>query len=101
MLTRPHKIGVIYLLTQKAFHEINLVGILWTDCHLWPSIDHFFNCFHHWLLLVLRNGNRTASLLHIRDDVTQGDPLAMVSYGIVVLSLIKQLKVAYLEATQP
>ena len=30
-----------------------------------------------------------------------GDPMAMVSYAIVVLPLIKRLKSAYLDVTQP
>ena len=31
----------------------------------------------------------------------QGDPLAIVSHGIVILAMIKHLKSAYPDATQP
>ena len=40
------------------------------------------------------------SFLHSREGVMQGDPLSMV-YSIDVLLLIKRLKAAYPEDTQP
>ena len=36
--------------------------------------------------------NGTASFLHSREGVTEGDPLAMIAYGIVILPLIKYIK---------
>ena len=42
--------------------------------------------------LFLRNGNGTASFLHSREGVMQGDPLAMMSFTIGTLLLIKNLK---------
>ena len=60
----------------------------------------FFNCYCHWSLLVFWNGDGMESFLHSREGVMQGDPLSMV-YSIDVLLLIKRLKAAYPEDTQP
>ena len=74
--------------------------MLWTVHHLWPYRTIFVNCYRNWSFLVLRNGNGTASFLHSREGVTQGDPLDMVAYGIGVLPLTKILKAAYTDVTQ-
>ena len=77
---------------KNTINDINQVGMLWTVRHLWPSGASFlFNCYFHWSLLVLRNGNGTASNLHIREGVTQGGPLAMALYGIGIPPLINHL----------
>ena len=35
---------------NNAFKEINQIIMLWTVCHLWPSVSHFvLNCYHHHL----------------------------------------------------
>ena len=92
----------ILLDTKNAFKKTNLIEMLWTVCHLWPSGSHFvFNFDHHWSFLIFCNRNGTASFLHSREGMTQGDPKAMVDYGIVILLLIKNLKAEYLDITQP
>ena len=71
---------------KSAFNEINQVGMLWTVRHLWPSGARFvFNCYRHWSLLVLREGNGMAIFLHSNESVTQGGPLAITVYGIGIL----------------
>ena len=76
--------------------------MLWAVRHLWMSGASFvFNCYHHWSSLVLRNGNGTASFLHSREVVTQGDPIKMITYGIVILPLINNLKREIPDVTQP
>ena len=68
---------------KNAFNNINLVRMIWMVRHLWTSGDCFvFNCYFHWSSLVLRNGNGAASILHGREGVTQGDPLAMIAYEV-------------------
>ena len=75
--------------------------MLFTVSHVWLSGACFvFNCFHHWSLLVLKNRDRVASLLHSSEGVTQGGPLAMFSYGFGVLLFIKKLRSAYPDVTQ-
>ena len=46
------------------------------------------------------NENGTAISLHNREGVPKGGPLAIVTYGIGVLPLIKQMKTAYLDVIQ-
>ena len=76
--------------------------MLWIVRHLWPSGACFvFNCYSHWSSLVLQKGNGTASILHSREGATQGDPLAMIAYGIGILPLINNLKREIPDVTHP
>ena len=52
----------------------------------WPSGTQFtFNCFRHWATMVVRNTeDRSDHLLHSREGMTHGDPLALIIYGIGV-----------------
>ena len=74
--------------------------MLETVYHLWPSRARFgFNCYRHWSSLVLQNGNGPVSFMQIREGMAQGDPLAMVAYGIRILLLIKNLKTEFPNVT--
>ena len=76
--------------------------MLWAVRHEWPSGAHFaFNCYRHWATLVIRAGNGTGHLLHRKEGVTQGDPLAMIIYGLGILPLICDLPSAHHRVTQP
>ena len=76
--------------------------MLWAVRHKWPSGAHFtFNCYCHWATLVVRDtGDRSGHFLHIKEGVTQGDPLAMILYGIGVLPLIRVLRNTQPQVTQ-
>ena len=64
---------------KNTFKDINLIGMLSTVCHLWPSGARFlFNCYCCQNYLFLRNGNGTASFLHSGEGVKQG---GATSYG--------------------
>ena len=94
--------GFLLVDTKNAFNEINRTGMLWKVHHLLPYRSRFiFNRYHHWSSIVLLNGNGMASFLHSREGATQGDPLAMVAYCIVILPLIKSLKSEFTDVTQP
>ena len=69
----------------------------------WTSGAQFtFNCYHHWYTLVVRGMEDVSGhLLHSKEGVTQGDPLAMIAYGIWVLPLIRNLQDTHPRVTQP
>ena len=69
----------------------------------WPSGTQFtFNCYLHWATLVVRDtGDGSGHFLHSKEGVTQGDALAMIVYGIGVLPLIRELRNAHSQVTQP
>ena len=68
--------------------------MLWAVRHKCPSgVQFTFNCYRHWDKLVVRDtGDGSGHLLHSKVGVTQGDPLAMIAYGIRVLPLIRELR---------
>ena len=71
----------------NMFNEENRTAMLWSLRHQWPSGAQFtFNCYRHWSTLVVPDtGNGSGHLLHSKEGVTQGDPIAMIGYGIGVL----------------
>ena len=84
------------------FNEENHTDILWTVRHECPSGARFaFNCYRHWYTLVIREGNGMGHFLHIKERVTQGDPLAMIAYGLGILSLIRDLRKDHPSTTHP
>ena len=76
--------------------------MLWAVQHKWPSGAQFtFNCYRHWATLVVRDmGDGSGHFLHSKEDVTQGDPFAMIAYGIGVLLLVRELQGAHPCVTQ-
>ena len=60
-----------------------------------------FKCYQHWATLVVRNEYGSGYLLHIKEGVTQGDPLAMIVYGIGILPLIRELRSTHPHVLQP
>ena len=77
--------------------------MLWAVRHEWPSGAQFtFNCYRHWSTLVVRDtGDGSGHFLHSKEGVTQGDPLAMIAYGIGIPPLIRELREAHPRVTQP
>ena len=68
--------------------------MLWAVLHEWPSGAQLtFNCYRHWIALVVRDtGDGSGHFLHRKEGVTQGDTLALITYGIRVFLLIRELR---------
>ena len=66
---------------------------------VWRFIS--FDCYRRHSLLVMRKWDGTANILHIKEVVPNGGSLAMVAYGIGFFPMIKRLKLAYPDITQP
>jgi membrane-associated PAP2 superfamily phosphatase len=77
----------------------------WVAQHEWPrSAQCVFNFHRHFAILVICAGNEDLFLLVIllsKEDVTQGDPLAMVMHGVALLPLIGILKKGVSDVHQP
>ena len=85
--------GFFLIDAKNAFNQISRVQMLWAARHLWPSCAQFlFNPYKHWGQLHIRSSDGNSSLIHSKEGVTQGDPLAMTAYGIGILPLIKHLQ---------
>ena len=89
--------GFLLIDARNAFNEENRTSMLWAVRHEWPGGAQFtFNCYRHWATLVVRHtADGSGHFLHSKEGVTQGDPLAMIAYGIGVLPLIRELRNAH------
>ena len=93
--------GCFYSLARNAYNEENRTDMLWAVRHKWPSGTRFaLNCYRHWATLVIRSGDGMGHFLHRKEGVTQGDPLAMIEYGLGILPLIQDLRAAHPRVTQ-
>ena len=95
--------GFILIDVRNTFNEDNRTAVLLAVWHGWPGGAQFtFNCYHHWATLVVRDiADGSGHFLHSKEGVTQGDPLAMIAYGIMVLPFIRDLRRAHPHITQP
>jgi hypothetical protein len=60
--------------------------------HKWPARARFcFNCYRHWSILVVQGKNGDVFVPHSKNGFTQGNPVAMIAYGIRLLPLIEAL----------
>ena len=84
--------GFILIGASNSFADMSCMGIMWTVRHLWLSIARFnFKFYWHHTQLFVVNLDREDDTILSRWGVTQGDPLAMVVYGMGFLPLIKYL----------
>ena len=95
--------GFLLIDARNAFNEENRTAMLWAVRHEWHSGAQFnFNCYRHWATLVVRDiRDGSGHFLHSKEGVTQEDPLAMITYDIGVLPLIRELREAHPHVTQP
>ena len=53
--------GFLLVDEKSVFNEIHRIGMLWAVFHLWLyGARFYFNCYCHWSLIILRNGNGKA-----------------------------------------
>ncbi len=94
--------GFLLVDARDAFNEGNRMLTLWTVRHRWPSGARCgFNCYRHFAMLITRCGNDLFLIILSKEGVTQGDPLAMVMYGLGLLPLIRNLKTEGPDLHQP
>ena len=87
---------------QNVFNEENWKSMLWAVRNDWPSVVQFtFNCYRHWATLVVRDLEGSDNFLYSTEGVTQGDPLAMIDYGVGLLLLIREFRYVYPCVTHP
>lgn len=92
-MEHEESIGVVLVDARNAFNEQNREVMLWIVRHEWPMGARFvFNCYRHWAILLVRGADGSGFFLHSQEGVTQGDPLAMVAYGVGLLPLVRTLK---------
>ena len=86
--------GFLLVDARNAFNEGNRTSFLWTIRHRWPAGARFtFNCYRHWAQLLVRSVDGEAgTILFSKEGCTQGDPLAMIVYGIGMLPLVEKLQ---------
>ena len=65
--------------------------MLWTVRHFWLSGAKFtFNCYKHYsTLIIISSKIEDMASISSEEGVTQGDVLAMIPYGLALLTIIK------------
>ena len=86
--------GFLLIDADNAFNEASRINMLWTIRHEWPAGGARFasNCYPHHSLLVVRNPGDKPLTFFSKEGITQGDPFAMIAYGVAILPLIHKLK---------
>ena len=89
----PPPEALILVDAKNGFNELSRLAMMWTVRHLWPAGSRFaFNCYRHAAQLILRRPGGKCEVLLSREGVTQGDPLSMVLYGVMLIPLGKTLR---------
>ena len=69
--------------------------MLWTVRHRCPRLATYaFNVYRHAKRLIVRDPGNDPIIILSEEGVTQGDPLTMVLYGIMLLPLAEILREA-------
>ena len=94
--------GYLIINAQNTCNEEIRMAMLWAVRYKCPSDTQLtFNCYRHWFTLGVHNSEGSVHFFHIKDGVTQREPLAMITYDIGVLPLIRELQDAHTCITQP
>ena len=101
-------LGAIEILTQdtylsrttivdscNGFNKMSRLAMMWTVRHRSPTGARFtFNCYRHWAQPLLRQPRDPPVIILNREAVTQGYPLSMVLYIIIIFPLAEELRAA-------
>ena len=69
----------------NGFNNLSKLSMLWTVRHRCPRLATYaFNCYRHVKRLICRDAGGEPIIILSEEGVTQGDPLAMVLYGIAL-----------------
>ena len=82
--------GLQLMDASNAFNALNRETARWNARKLWPRCSRFlFNFYRGYAPLIVAG---TTELLFSSEGTTQGDPLAMLFYGVSLMPLIESLK---------
>ena len=78
---------------KNSFNILSRLWILWNVQHRWAKIAQFaFNCYLHRIRLTMRVPDCGSFVILSREGLTQGNPLVVVLYGVILLPLIEYLR---------
>ena len=87
--------GTTLVDSRNGFNELRRLAMLLTVRHRCPAgARSAFNCYKHWVQLLLRHPGEPPVTIMSREGVTQGDPLSIVLYGITLTPLAEELRAA-------
>lgn len=93
--------GALQLNADDGFNEGARKAIMWTIRHLWPSGSRFsFNCYRHSPILIIRRPGKGAYFILSDEGVTQGDLLAMLLFGALLVPMAKAVHIAFPQLLQ-
>ena len=80
---------------RNRFNELSLLAMMWTVRHRCPAGARFtFNCYIYWAQLLLRHPGETTVTILSQEGFAHGYPLLVVLYGITLVPLDEELRVA-------
>jgi hypothetical protein len=78
--------GLLIVNAWNGFNKLNQKAMLWTCWLRWCNGSWCaFNCYRHSSILILRRQGENCEIILSREGVMQGDPLAMIMYGVDLL----------------
>ena len=78
---------------RNGFNALRRYAMLWTCRHPWAKGSRFlFNCYRHFIRLIVRRDGDTPLIIYSEEGVTQGCVFAMLAYGIALLPLCEGLE---------
>ena len=82
--------GMLLMDAANAFNYMSRTAAMWNCRVIWSRASRYiFNAYRGYAFLFVAGSNL---VLLSKEGVTQGDPLAMVVYGVGVLPLTRKLK---------